>query len=201
MESQAEMKICPACAESIKALAKVCPFCRTKQHRFALLARELGVILPMIGLIALAGALLSVIVPEDSPKGRRFSWHRNALVVRTHKVEHIAKVVSFSPGGGNSSSDGFSKQSSTNFQDRFTGLVTNQNGIPWRVKEFEIRYLNQKGETVDVAHERVSEPFVVQPHSEHALSLERAGRIIDPPNSVKIRVSNALDGDVPDYPD
>jgi RNA polymerase subunit RPABC4/transcription elongation factor Spt4 len=53
-----ESKVCPSCAETIKAAAKVCPFCRSKLDRWAHY-RELLIAAP--GLIVAVAAIAAVL--------------------------------------------------------------------------------------------------------------------------------------------
>jgi hypothetical protein len=170
-------KVCPLCAETIKAAAKVCPFCRSRQGRFTVFKGELAGAIVTITLIAVLIWMSSWLFPDDSDSTSAgdFVRHRDELpVVRT--VLECAEE-----------------------HQRFwmSGYVTNKGDRPWRVTGLEVRFLNVQGSLLEVQH-RVfdkNNAFVVQPNNEHAFRI----KLYSIPNSVtgvvqKVLVESATDG-------
>ena len=141
-----QTKACPVCAETIKAAAKLCPFCQTPQTRFAAWRRDLGLLLSVLLLIALAIAVCAWLFRDFGSNGRSFANHRSDLAVVRTSLEPADK----------------------NQGPSLVGYVTNRGNYPWRVHELEVRVLDAKGRLVDARHPDVPEPFVVQPHHENA---------------------------------
>ena len=81
-DSEQGVKVCPLCAEPIKAAAKVCPFCRASQSRFAgwwlylLLGLSVSLMLAVVGLVCFW------LFPDAfRPEGRSFAPYRAQLEV------------------------------------------------------------------------------------------------------------------------
>lgn len=154
--STAETKVCPICAETIKSVAKVCPFCQSRQARFIHWAQELGA--PLIGLfyIGLFVVVSARFFPDEKGIELTFGRYRNDLaVVRTAWDRPTSKAEFW-----------------------LSGFVTNQANRPWRVHELEIRLLDDSGTMWDVRQPGIEEPFVVQPGHEHAFRT-RFGSVIE----------------------
>jgi len=142
-------KICPLCAETIKAAAKVCPHCRKVQKRWLFVTRY--------DLLALATAAVFIVTICLLPKlffgSRSFSSSRNKIVVLNSKLS-----LSVQEMGG-----------STNVVAM--GILTNSSDYSWRMGEFELRFLNATGNVIDAATGRDSDGFTVLPHSDHSFRL------------------------------
>lgn len=175
MSNVEQSKICAACAEAIKPSAKICPYCRTKQVRFALWRQDLGGAVASLVLIGLFIAGIAWMDPDQTLKGRCFESHRTDL-----KVGHVT-LETGKPKGF-----------------RVMGVVTNRGNGAWRVESIEVRFRGQDGSLIDVQHSELDSPFVIQPGGEGAfgLSFWRLN-----PNVVtariEARVQNATDGDRP----
>lgn len=175
MADPAETKICPLCAETIKVQAKRCPFCNSP-----LPGRRLGrqEILTAIGYSFIAGCIIfafAELVPEDSENGGRdFARHR-------HELEVVGLNVDLERSG------------TTAFKYNVSGFVTNKGDSPWRVREFELTVSNVLGVT-DVRNNRLDEPFMVQPHAEHAFALRCSTALTNPIAAARVRVADAQDG-------
>jgi hypothetical protein len=177
MAESEQTKVCPFCAETIKAAAKVCPHCQSRQSRFAVLKGGLAGACFAIALLGGLIALGSWLLPDksDSTSGGDFIRHRNELpVVRT--TLETAKMRE---------------------QFWLSGFVTNKSDHPWRVLGLEVRFVDAHGNLLEVQHREFDKnnAFVVQPNSEHAFQI----RLYNIPSSVtgvvqSVRVESATDG-------
>ena len=176
MSTGEQTKTCPACAEEIKAAAKICPHCRTKQVRFALWRQE--ALLALMVLLLLGEWIVVVVLlgPAAELNGRSFAGHQSDL--RVGKVA-VVEVV-----GTNAL--------------QVAGIVTNVGKYPWRVRELEVRFLGRSGEMIDVQHHELEQPFVVQPGHEGAFRVPLSQRNPDAAGAtLQARVQDARDGNEP----
>ncbi|MBI2926447.1 MAG: hypothetical protein HYY24_12200 [Verrucomicrobia bacterium] len=181
MNSTPDTKTCLLCAETIKAAAKVCPFCQSRQSRWALWSQELAILLPMVFMVGITVVFLAWLFREEAwPDGRSFARHRHELSV----VRVTLDRVNARP------------------QSWISGFVTNTGTHPWRVHELEVRFLDGQGNLFDVRHPNVSGPFVVEPGHEHAFRVGLGTLAWTNPAAVpQVRVQTATDGHLPPKPD
>ena len=181
MAENEQTKVCPFCAETIKVAAKLCPFCRSKQGRYALWRQELVIAVPTLGLLIIAIAVIARITPgEKGVGGRSFAGHRNDLVVLNTSLDRTG----------------------TKPDIWLTGILTNRGEYPWRVHELEVRFLDERGNLLDVSHPDVKDLFVVQPRQEHGFRVELNRLAITNNNIIhQVRVQMATDGNRPLKPD
>jgi RNA polymerase subunit RPABC4/transcription elongation factor Spt4 len=173
-------RTCPGCAEFIKAAAKICPHCQTRQGRFALWWQELSGLAVILALVGIWIGLIAWFAPEDSPAGRSFVGHQAELKVGKLTVENGRAAAEL----------------------RVTGSVTNTSKHPWRVWEMEVQFRAADGQVIDVQQARFTESFVVQPFGEAAFS--HSFRHLHPEalkSRIEGRVLNATDGNKPRDPD
>lgn len=177
----AETKVCRGCAETIKAAAKVCPFCQTRQGRFVHWVQELGVPLLSAFYVGLL-VLVSIWLFPDDKKGIEltFGRYRNDLaVVRTAWDRPIPKPEFW-----------------------LSGFVTNKAGRAWRIHELEVRLLDKGDKALDVRYLTIRDPFVVHPGQEHAFRT-RFGNVVETNrlSQCSVRVHLGSDGNRPFDPD
>ncbi len=180
MDELSQTKTCPLCAETIKAAAKVCPFCQARQGRFALWRGQLAPLLSVVCLLALLGLVCFWALPEVPASGRNFARHRDELRVLRTSLERDKKKPEF----------------------WLTGYVTNSGNYPWRVHELELRFLDAQGNLLDVRCPTLSDSFVVPPGGEDAFRV-RVGKLAFTNSDVvhQVRVQWAADGNLPAEPD
>lgn len=180
MGDVSQTKACPLCAETIKAAAKVCPFCQGRQGRFAFWQEQLAPVISLMLLLVLLGLLCYWALPDVPESGRKFARHREDLRVLRTSLEREKKKPEF----------------------WLAGCVTNAGHFPWRVHELELRFLDAQGNILDVCHSALSESFVVPPGGENAFRV-RLGELVFTNGGVvhQARVQTATDGNLPDKPD
>src|ERR1035437_1442627 len=161
MSDMSQSKTCPRCAETIKAAARVCPFCQGRQGRFAIWQEQLCLVLAVLVLVVLLGLVCYWVLPDVPASGRNFARHRDDLSVLRASLEREKKKPEF----------------------WLTGFVTNSGSYPWRVRELEVRLLDAQGNLLDVQHPNVSDPFVVPPGAEGAFRV-KLGEVVFTNSSV-----------------
>src|ERR1700690_2017545 len=111
MSDISESRTCPLCAETIKAAAMVCPFCRAHQSRFALWREQYIHVIGALVMMALLGLVCYWVFHDDfASKGQSFTRHRSDLRVLRSSLERGKKKPEF----------------------WLTGYVTNSGSYPWR---------------------------------------------------------------------
>ena len=176
VNSDQSVKVCPLCAEPIKAAAKVCPFCRAPQTRLAHWRPYLGVGFSAFVMLAFVGLACVWLFPDVfRSEGRSFAPYRAQLVVARTSLERDQRT----PGSW------------------LSGYITNTGNYPWRVQELEVRFMEGEGNLVDVSHPEISEKFVVQPHQEQAFRVG-LGRLVFTNTGIvaRVRVQAATDGNL-----
>src|ERR1039457_1672886 len=114
MAETGQTKACPLCAETIKAAAKVCPFCCSKQGRYVLWRQELLIAGPAAVLIILAIVAIALFAPDEKGVGgRSFTRHQHDLVISNTSLDRPGTKPDF----------------------WLTGTVTNRGEYAWRIHE------------------------------------------------------------------
>ena len=169
------------CAETIKAAAKVCPYCQTRLSWSASWRQELGGAVAILLLTGVAVALCAWLIPDEpGPSGRSFPPHRDDLLVHRTSLESARKRPEF----------------------WLSGFVSNRGTYPWRVERLEVRFLDRESRLLDVQDPGVTEAFVVLPARECAfrVSLGRLPPVVSQA-TVTARVQEATDGNLSRTPD
>lgn len=162
------------CAETIKAQAKLCPHCRTRQGRHVVLRQELLFAGASIILLIVAFVAIKSWWPEEGADGgRSFAGHESDLVV-------LESVLTNDPARG---------------IWWLTGVVSNRGTWPWRVHELEVRFIDDGWRLLDARHADVKGAFVVLPGQTHGFRVP-LGELSFTNGSVtrQVRVQVASDG-------
>jgi hypothetical protein len=153
-----QTKVCPLCAETIKAAAKACPHCRHWQpHKWSL---NNPAFMQSLTALILMAAIFSAIIGLGyflenliGPK-RDFAPHKN-------QIEVVSSEISFRVSGSNL----------TVFA---VGLITNKSEFAWKNVGLEARLFDKSGKLIDViqAGDSSYSGVVVFPHSEAGFKIQ-----------------------------
>ncbi len=162
-------KVCPLCAETIKAAAKVCPYCRRSQRGIFFLSRyDLFAVFSCLAIIAAFS----------------FGWHlwgtRRQFSPAQHKITVLSTQFGVERNGDR-----------TNVV--MSGMLTNASAYTWKLTGFEIRFFDASGKTVDAAHAGSEYlELTVLPHAERSFRLDLPFREIVPAHaSFSVTVAEA----------
>jgi hypothetical protein len=170
MPDNERTKVCPLCAETIKAAAKVCPYCRKSQRRWVFMTRY--------DVLAVAVTLLFAIACYSFwniyYQGRDFALDKDQI-----RVTDFHFVIE-------------KNQYGTNVV--MSGVLTNESDHSWNINHFQVRYLNSAGKVFDVDDNSEDVEFIVMPHSDHSFQLTLFDRTAAPQYSdCKVKVVSASD--------
>ena len=165
------------CAETIKAGAKVCPNCGSRQRRSGFLKGQLVAILILVTATVAFISLMEWLAPEekDNPYSLLFPLHRREMVVERTSLESVGEKPDI----------------------WLSGYITNKGNQAWRVHELEVRISDSNNNLIDVQHPEFdkSDAFVVEPGHEHAFRIRLDSRANSNANvTVAVRVQHASDG-------
>jgi hypothetical protein len=178
MNETAETKVCPFCAEKIKAAAKKCPFCNSRLFKHALFLQEFVLGLSLVFMVGCFVVVCASEWPDGSDEaGRSFAWHRKDLDATNVQAS-------------------LENHGTNDFYYHVTGVVTNKGDYPWRVQEFELTVTNTQG-VADIRHTEVNEAFVVQSHTAHEFVIQCRTGLTNAVIIAQVRVENARDGNLP----
>jgi hypothetical protein len=168
MAENEQTKICPLCAEAIKAAAKVCPYCRKSQNRRFFISKY--DLIAFVSAALVIGMILMFLYLFVGP--RNYSPNRDQIEVLNsqriiEKAEYSTNLVVF-------------------------GVLTNKSPYAWQIGGFEVRYYSKDGKIADLS--LCGDEFTVLPHSDHSyrLMVYDQKTIPDYP-SYKVFVSSAKD--------
>lgn len=157
MTENEQPKVCPLCAESIKATAKVCPHCRHWQSRWSLLNPYVGMTLFAVIIILVFGCFGALVNKFLGPKAE-FANYRNEITVLNSSFSHRISG------------------SESNLYVTVVGTVTNHSNIAWKDVGVEAQFFDKAGTLIDAITVNSDEyrSVVVLPHGEAAFKIERA---------------------------
>ena len=169
MVDGAETKVCPLCAETIKAAAKVCPHCRKIQNRLFFLSRY--------DLTAVMGAILllvsCILIFNAMTQARVFSPAHDKIIVLNSQFTVEADRYS------------------TNLM--VMGMLTNASDYAWAIRRLEVRFFDGAGTMTDT-DAGASLSLVVPAHTEHSFRLPLYSKRSVPAYSrYEILVTSALE--------
>jgi hypothetical protein len=158
MAENEQTKICPLCAETIKAAAKVCPHCRHWQPRkwsfnnpaFLQSLASLVFAATIFGAIAGLGYFLEHLI---GPK-RDFTPYQSQITV-------VSSEASF-------------RVVYSNLTVSVVGVVTNQSDFAWKNVGLEARLFDKDGKLIDViqASDSSYSGVVILPHAEAGFKIQ-----------------------------
>jgi hypothetical protein len=150
MSEDEQTKVCPRCAETIKAAAKVCPHCRRPQKRAIFISEHEAYAL---GAVLFFGAAMFLALWFFTT-GRQYSPQKYRISVLN--ADFGVEAASYA-----------TNEIITNIIA--SGVLTNESVYSWKVTGFEVRFLDEAGKTVDVGIGGSEyDDLIVLPHSDHA---------------------------------
>jgi hypothetical protein len=158
MPENEQTKVCPHCAETIKAAAKVCPHCRYCQKKFSLHNPKVGMILSLIVCIALLSCYGVFLDSMLGPK-EEFATFRNEITVVNSQ---LSKRVSTSSCDSNV------------VYVTVVGTLTNHSDIAWKDVGVEAQFLDKSGSQLDARAVNADgyQAVTILPHGETAFKIE-----------------------------
>lgn len=177
MNEAAETKVCPHCAETIKAAAKVCPNCRYWQKRWSLQNPQVLAALWMAIWFAMTVCCGIVIDKLLGPK-EQFATYRDEISVVTSQFSH--------------------RNSDSNMMNTVVGTLTNRSKFGWKDVGVETQFFDKSGKQIDAITVRADDyhAVVILPHGEAAFKIEgRAARPEAEYDTYKVFVRWAKDVD------
>lgn len=136
MAEETLTKICPACAQVINAQAKLCPWCRTVQGRWAFLTWQNPSVTVLVVLIVIAGALSVVLTLRGVmlDEGEDYALHRNAITVAESSF-HI-------------------QAGKNGLELAVVGILTNTSALSWKDVQVEAQLFDAEGKLIDSLTDR-----------------------------------------------
>jgi hypothetical protein len=173
MAENQEKKICPHCAESIPARAKVCPRCRRWLSTWSF--RNPAIAIPIFFLPVVAFYFIVA----------------HAFLSRFQIMFNPPPYYSDSPDSIRVLESNMNWANTVDGERLFvTGVVTNQSTNAWHSLEFDIRFFNTNNQMIDAANGRSY--FTVGPASDSAFRVSVAPMASSNEySSFKIQVNNA----------
>src|ERR1051325_6789733 len=138
-----ENKVCPLCAETIKAAAKLCPHCRHWQYRFSLQNPQVAVTIWIALCIAGLVCALAFVEKLFGPK-QDFAEYQDQITIVSSEFSH--------------------RMAGSNLMVTVVGIMTNQSNVSWKDVGLEARFFDNEGRLLDA---------VVQTGDYHGVSILR----------------------------
>ena len=131
MSEAATTKVCPACAEEIKAAAEICPFCRRHQTKLSFWKQPQAHLILLLFPVVVVGAMFwlgSIFGP-----GRAFTPYQAQIVVVGPKMH-------------------FSHTATGDFISTI-GFLRNNSPFDWKDLQLEVQYFDSAGNLTDTRTE------------------------------------------------
>ncbi len=170
-------KVCPHCAEKIKAAAKVCPNCRYWQKIWSLYNPQIAGLLGIIIGFAVLSCFGIFCDRLFGPK-EEFATYRNEIDVVSSQFSH--------------------RISASNLLVTVTGTITNHSNVGWKDVGVEAQFFDKSGKMIDAITVNAGDyrGVVILPHGETAFKIEgRASRPTADYETNKLTVRWAKDVD------
>jgi hypothetical protein len=153
MNGEAETKICPLCAETIKAGAKVCPHCRHFQTRWSL---QNPVMLASIWFVFVFAVLVCIGTFWERAFGpkQEFALYRDQIdIVRSQCSQRVI---------------------GSNLLNTVVGTLTNRSDVAWKDVGVEGQFFDKTGKLIDAITVNADDfhGVTVLPHGEAAFKIE-----------------------------
>jgi hypothetical protein len=126
MDADIESKVCPLCAETIKAAAKVCPHCRHSQKILSFRNPVFMTTVIFTIYMVLAAFFLDKLF---GPRENFAKYHDEIQVLSSHFSYRV---------------------SGSNVYVTVVGTITNRSSIGWKEVEVEAQFFDQSGKLIDV---------------------------------------------------
>ena len=164
MAENEQTKVCPHCAETIKAAAVVCPHCRYWQTKWSLYNPKL---LAALGLVVMTAYFAGIGIFMDKVFGpkEQFATYRDEIAVVSSQ---LSRRISTSGCDSN-----------VNVYVTVVGTLTNRSNITWKDVGVEAQFLDKSGKQFDAITVNADEyrGTTVLSHGEAAFKIEgRAAR-------------------------
>lgn len=177
MTELGQTKVCPLCAETIKAAAKVCPHCRHWQKMWSLQNPLIGVILwVLVACVFMIG--FGLLWERAFGPKKEFATYRDDISVLYSRFS--------------------CRTSGSNLLITVVGTLTNRSDVGWKNVGVEAQFLSKSGSVMDVIpveHESYS-GVVILPHGDAAFRIEgKAARPATDYDTYKLFVRWAKDAD------
>jgi hypothetical protein len=153
MSENQQTKDCPLCAETIKAVAKVCPHCRHWQKQWSLQNSQVGATLWVLVCLAALVGTGAFVEKLFGPK-EAFATYRDEISIVGSQMSH--------------------RVSGSNLMVTVVGTLTNRSIIGWKDVGIEVQFLDKSGKLIDAftvnadSYRGVS----ILPHGEAAFKIE-----------------------------
>jgi hypothetical protein len=151
MEAMGETKVCPHCAETIKAPAKVCPHCRYAQKRWSLYNPQL-LAASYIAVCCVAMICAAIFLDKIFGPKRQYGDYRDDIIVASSQLSR--------------------RVSESNMVNTVVGTLTNRGQLAWKDVSVEAQFFNKAGKQIDAITAKDYPSLIILPHGEVSFKIE-----------------------------